>query len=237
MEKRLTSQQIEQLFNFTKKHLVEHYDVQVELVDHLANAIENQWKENPNILFEDALQIEFKKFGVFGFTGLVEQKQSELQKHYNKTLWREVLKFVSIPKVVLTVCLYFIMFNLVKFFQPISEAVIGALILLSFVYLTVDGFRLLNQIKKYQKKHQKSWLIQSVAIQFFSLPITYGFSLSYSFAKQFFEIGDGKTTIGFLYIMTGFGLFHFIIIYVLIFIIKPKLKNEIIKTEQRFQFA
>ena len=80
-----------------------------------------------------------------------------------------------------------------KFFQPISEAIIGGLIMLSFVYLTVDGFRLLNQINKYQKKHQKSWLIQSVAIQFFSLPITYGFSLSYSFAKQFFEIGDGKT--------------------------------------------
>ena len=124
-----------------------------------------------------------------------------------------------------------------KFFQPISEAIIGGLIMLSFVYLTVDGFRLLNQINKYQKKHQKSWLIQSVAIQFFSLPITYGFSLSYSFAKQFFEIGDSKTTIGFLYIMTGFGLFHFIIIYFLIFIIKPKLKNEIIITGQQFQFA
>ena len=72
---KLSTEQIEHLFNFTKKHYVEHYDVQVELVDHLANAIEDQWKENPNILFEDALQTEFKKFGVFGFTSLVEQKK------------------------------------------------------------------------------------------------------------------------------------------------------------------
>ena len=64
---KLSTEQIEQLFNFTKKHYVEHYDVQVELVDHLANAIEDQWKENPNILFEDALQTEFNKFGIFGF--------------------------------------------------------------------------------------------------------------------------------------------------------------------------
>ena len=79
---KLSAEQIEQLFTFTKKHYVEHYDVQVELVDHLANAIEDQWKENPNILFEDALQTEFKKFGIFGFTGLVEQKQAALQNHY-----------------------------------------------------------------------------------------------------------------------------------------------------------
>ena len=79
--RKITEQEINQIFDFTKKHYVEHYDVQVELVDHLANAIEDQWKENPNILFEDALQTEFKKFGIFWFTGLVEQKQSELQKH------------------------------------------------------------------------------------------------------------------------------------------------------------
>src|SRR5690554_2779044 len=104
--KKITDEQIEQLFDFTRKHYVEHYDVQVELVDHLANAIETQWAENPNVSFEDALEIEFKKFGVFGFTGLVEQKQNELHKHYNKMLWNEILKFVSIPKALITAVLY-----------------------------------------------------------------------------------------------------------------------------------
>ena len=61
--KKLTQEQIEQLFVFTKKHLVEHYDVQVELVDHLANAIEAEWEINPNISFTEALQKEYKNFG------------------------------------------------------------------------------------------------------------------------------------------------------------------------------
>ncbi|WP_320240732.1 hypothetical protein [Tenacibaculum sp. 1B UA] len=37
---KLTDQHIEQLYKFTRQHYVEHYDVQTELVDHLANDIE-----------------------------------------------------------------------------------------------------------------------------------------------------------------------------------------------------
>src|SRR5690606_42044744 len=112
--RKITKQEINQIFTFIKKHYVEFYDVQVELVDHLANAIEDQWKGNPNILFEDALQTEFKKFGIFGFTGLVEQKQTELHKHYNKMLVNEALKFLSIPKAIVTVILYLTLFFLLK---------------------------------------------------------------------------------------------------------------------------
>ena len=38
----LTDEQIAALFAFCEKHLVRHYDLQVELVDHLANAIETK---------------------------------------------------------------------------------------------------------------------------------------------------------------------------------------------------
>ena len=44
----LTEEQIHELYKFTKKHYVEHYDVQTELVDHLANDIEQVWVEYPN---------------------------------------------------------------------------------------------------------------------------------------------------------------------------------------------
>ena len=39
---KLTPQQIEQLYQFTRQHYVEWYDLQTELVDHLANSIETQ---------------------------------------------------------------------------------------------------------------------------------------------------------------------------------------------------
>ena len=77
---KLSAEQIERLYQFTRQHYVEYYDLQTELVDHLANAIEEQWQQNPKLSFEEALQIEFKKFGVFGFMDVVEQRQSVLNK-------------------------------------------------------------------------------------------------------------------------------------------------------------
>ena len=65
---KINIEQTNRLYEFTRQHYVEYYDLQTELVDHLANSIETQWQENPKIDFEDALKVEFKKFGVFGFS-------------------------------------------------------------------------------------------------------------------------------------------------------------------------
>jgi hypothetical protein len=48
---KLTAEQIDHVFTFTRQHYVEWYDLQSELVDHLANAIETQWQENPKLSF------------------------------------------------------------------------------------------------------------------------------------------------------------------------------------------
>ena len=236
MEKSLTNQQIEQLFAFTKKHLVEHYDVQVELVDHLANAIEDQWKENPNILFEDALQTEFKKFGIFGFTGLVEAKQTELHKHYTKMMWKETVKFISLPKVVLTIALYLVIFYFLKHTNKIGEIIALVFLLASFIYFMVDGFRFIFKMKKEQKKQGRSWLIQSVAFSVLSLP-TVGLSGGYfSIVNQLFAQKLNISTSG-MHFLTVFLVMHVIFIFVFYKVIKPSLNQSIQEIEKRFQFA
>ncbi|MDR6968723.1 hypothetical protein J2X31_002749 [Flavobacterium arsenatis] len=55
---KLNEQQIEQLYTFTRQHFVEWYDLQSELVDHLANAIEAEWHKNPKLTFEEALHLK-----------------------------------------------------------------------------------------------------------------------------------------------------------------------------------
>ena len=61
----LTQTHIEELYKFTRAHYVEHYDVQTELVDHLANDIEQIWSKQPKISFEEARDMSFQKFVVF----------------------------------------------------------------------------------------------------------------------------------------------------------------------------
>ena len=67
MEKKLSIDQIVHLFTFTRQHYVEYFDVQSELVDHLANAIETEWQANPKLPFDEALNKEFKKFNFRAF--------------------------------------------------------------------------------------------------------------------------------------------------------------------------
>lgn len=236
--KRLSKQQIEQLFAFTKKHYVEFYDVQVELVDHLANAIEEQWKENPTISFEDALQTEFKKFGIFGFTGLVEQKQTELHKHYNKMLVNEALKFLSIPKAIVTVILYLTLFFLLKNTGKLGETISLTILSLSFIYFMIDGFRFMLKIKKQQKIQGRNWLIQSVAQSVFSLPVIYLTGFGFSIISNFFrEDRNSELSVLGLNVFTVFILIHVLTFYVFSAVIKPRFLQSIKETSDRFQFA
>ena len=111
---KLTTSQIDQLFTFTRQHYVEYYDVQSELVDHLANAIEKQWQENPNRSFEEALHIDFSKFGVFGFMDVVEKRQAVLGKKYNGLVWQHFKDFFGIPKIVLTIAMTLLLFTFIN---------------------------------------------------------------------------------------------------------------------------
>lgn len=78
MSRELTDIEINLLFEFCQKHCVPYYDLQVELVDHLASGIEKQWMETPEISFEQALNDEFGKFGVLGFSKLKKQREKAL---------------------------------------------------------------------------------------------------------------------------------------------------------------
>jgi hypothetical protein len=89
----LTTSQIDQLFTFTRQHYVEWYDLQSELVDHLADSIEAQWEQFPKRTFEEALNIEFKKFGIYGFMDVV-YKTSGLNKKYYKIVWGHFKDFL-----------------------------------------------------------------------------------------------------------------------------------------------
>jgi hypothetical protein len=102
MNRTITPEETEKLFAFCRQRFVYHYDLQVELVDHLGSSIEQQWNENPEISFEAALLNTFKKFGISGFSKIKVQKQKELARKYNRLLWKYFLEFYRWPKMLMT---------------------------------------------------------------------------------------------------------------------------------------
>lgn len=223
--KRINKDQINQLFAFTKKHLVEHYDIQAELVDHLANAIEEQWKENPDILFEDALNKEYKNFGVFGFSGLVEQKEGALRKYYLIRLKNELLAFISVPKVVITLCLTLFFYTLFQLTALRSIQLFPAIIWGLFGYTAFDA---IFQIIK--NKTQKKWLIQSVATYFYSLPLLIFCNFNFLFRL---ELTATATSLK-IFCMSLLLTFLLVFIYSMKKIIQPAIRKEIQKTQKRY---
>lgn len=157
---KLTIEQIDYLYQFTRQHYVEWYDLQTELVDHLANAIESHWIENPKLDFETALQVEFKKFGVFGFMDVVEKRQKMLEKKYLKLIWKHFKTFFTIPKIILTATLIFAIFLLFKSFY--SDDLVFWLFVLIVLFLFVSIYINNKRVKKQKTETGKVWLFEHI---------------------------------------------------------------------------
>ena len=96
----LSKEQIEHLFTFTQKKFVHWYDLQVELVDHLANKIEAEMAADKALSFERTLGNVYASFGIFGFAKIVSEKQEALRRANNKLLWQEIGKQFTWPNLV-----------------------------------------------------------------------------------------------------------------------------------------
>jgi len=154
---KISENHIEQLYKFTREHFVYHYDVQTELVDHLANDIEQICEEQPQLTFEQAREVSFKKFGVFGFMDVVEQKQKAMNKRYWKILLRFVKEWFTLPKVIITSLIFMIFFTVLQ--STYAEEIIFSSI---FILAIVDLYYLFKSRGKKKKKKEKTFLLESM---------------------------------------------------------------------------
>lgn len=157
---KITKQHIENLYQFTRQHYVEYYDVQTELVDHLANEIEVIWEENPNLTFEEARDQSFKKFGVFGFMDIVEAKAKQMNKKYYRILWGFLKEWFTIPKLVVTISLIFFFYKLMAL--NISESYLFITVLIFGITDVVLVAKLSKKAKKRFQAKGKKYLLEDV---------------------------------------------------------------------------
>ena len=153
MKMKLTTEQINQLYLFTRQHYVEYYDLQTELVDHLANAIETECQQNSKLTFDEVLNKEFRKFGVFGFMDVVESRQAVLRKKYNRLVFQHFKSFFKLPKILLTIGMTFLLFYILK--TSMYDDYIFIVICMSYFVFIFQEFYKNKKIKKTQKEVNK----------------------------------------------------------------------------------
>lgn len=135
--RKLTPEQIDNLFEFCEFHNVHYYDVQIELVDHLASSVEALWETSPELTFEEAVFQVGEQFGVVpyfqasylsllpspfgkkaveksGFETIKEAKEKELRRKYNRLQLNYIGEFFRLPKIILTLTITFTLFFVFK---------------------------------------------------------------------------------------------------------------------------
>ncbi len=159
--RKLSQEQIDNLFELCEFHNVRYYDVQIELVDHLASAIEALWEIHSEMPFEEAVFKVCGQFGVepyfqasyqsilpspfgikavekSGFEAIKEAKEKELRRKYNRLQLNYIGEFFHLPKIILTLAITFALFFIFKFSNNdimVSYCIQGFYILFLAIYL------------------------------------------------------------------------------------------------------
>jgi len=114
MSRKLTEEQVKKLYAFCIKSEIYEYDMQIEIVDHLASSIEAQWNNNPELSFGWALKNSLQRFGKNGLRKLVRKLKKQLRHNFNLVLWRYFLEYFKLPKIILTAVLFLLIYTILR---------------------------------------------------------------------------------------------------------------------------
>jgi hypothetical protein len=221
---KLTETQIENLYKFTRQHYVYHYDVQTELVDHLANDIEEIWLETPKLSFEQARDKSFKKFGIFGFMDVVEKKEWQMTKKYLKLVFKFIKEWFGLPKIVLTMVLFYGFYQLQKmeYAYNIYTGIFVALMILQILFMIVKG----QKLKRKQKETGKKWMFEQIisvnGMANVFVMLFYFFDFLFTSSKDFLMMGDIRK------FLSAFLITFVIILGHITLVVIPKKANQLL---------
>lgn len=219
--KKISAEQLEQLFEFTRKHYVEYYDLQCELTDHLANAIEERWAVQPGLSFNEALHYEFKKFGIFGFTGIVEKRQLALSKKYNKLIWGYFKEFFTLPKVILTIAMVLVVYRILS----LSVIAYSVLMVGALLFSLAKLISMWVKFKKHVKQTGRKWLLEELIMKCGGAG-----GIVYLPYHLLFRIYSNEPSQFMMWFMSVVLVAFCLCLYVMLYVIPSKAQEHLLKT-------
>lgn len=148
----LTKEQIQHLYNFCEQHYVYFYDVQVELVDHLAEAIEEEMKSDKKLSFEHALERVYARFGVMGFSDIVRERARFLNKQARRNYYRLIKKQFSWPVILRSLCVGSLFYLLCTVHELMALILMAAFVLAGSISNIYHAVSLGKMVKRTGKK-------------------------------------------------------------------------------------
>jgi hypothetical protein len=160
----LSEKQIGELFAFCEKKYVRWYDLQVELVDHLAQAIEDRLAKDPSLGFETALRNVYEGFGIFGFSKIVSERMASVYQMHRKTYYESLKSHFRWPKIGLTILLTTILFIVFKESGASWISISMTVLMVAAMILSIHNGIAMSRLSRKKKlllasfTYQSSWV-------------------------------------------------------------------------------
>lgn len=158
----ISKEQLSQIDNYLTTCKVKYEDVKKELVDHFASILEIKLQEIPKLDFHQELENIHKNFGKNGFKDLLDEKTKTVTKQFYKNSFLELKSFFTIPKIILTIGLFFGLWQLMQWVVD-KETFFATL---SFILIFL-GFRLLFLVN-IRNSQKVSFLALDITMNFFN---------------------------------------------------------------------
>lgn len=163
MSRIVTSKEMDELLLFCAKKGIEYLDLRLEVADHLAHSIEELWKSHPNTSFNEALNGAFKKFGIYGFTDVIEDHSNQMIKGYFRKLQETLFGLVTLKNLGVIILSAFFMW------YSMEQSLMARKIFLALFYVTAIGGPLL--ITYLYLQHKKMFKNEKVLL--LSMPLQF----------------------------------------------------------------
>lgn len=225
IERKITPEEIEELFAFCSKRNVKEYEIQAELVDHLASSIEIQLEQNASLSFYEALDITYSKFAVNGFKEIVKTKRRMFRRKYNLLFLKFLATFFQLPRIILTSFLILSLYSVFWYFdenQAIFEFIGGLAIFLNLAYMIITH-------PPHQEREKASFILVYYfkRLRINTALILNGLFVAVMYSNQYFAIPNNSL---FHFLISFFVVLIFITTYISM-IYMPKLLNQHFKEQ------
>ncbi|MHB0756505.1 hypothetical protein [Polaribacter sp. M15] len=150
----LSKEQLLQIDNYIFSCGIKYYDVRTEIVDHFANILEERLAKNPDLDFKKEIRNIHRNFSDSGFSKLLKEKTKSVNKKFYKQSFIHLIRFFKLPKIVVTVAVFYLLFLLMNFFEDKENFFFCLYGVLLFLVL-----RIFYQNKKSKKEQKEPFLV------------------------------------------------------------------------------
>lgn len=118
---KLTTEQIDYIFDYVASHDIKWYELQIELTDHMVTSMEEFWEKDPELTFHQVKYYAEDKFGRNGFKVIEEERIQILRKEFRRAQLKMIAEYFKFPKIILGILLAFLAFKASFYFdEPVK---------------------------------------------------------------------------------------------------------------------